>query len=95
MRDISYVEDLEEYGDEYEDLADRGDNKREKEEKEIVFKSWKYLKDKYNIPSYDELTKGWFSLRRLLSYNRHLLGAIGMRSSGKSTGVSLWLLIDF
>ena len=44
MRDISYVEDLEEYGDEYEDLADRGDNKREKEEKEIVFKSWKYLK---------------------------------------------------
>lgn len=39
--------------------------------------------------------KGWFSLDKILSYGRHLMIITGKRSTGKSTGVALYLLLDF
>lgn len=87
--------DLEEYGDEYEDLADFGEEKREKEEQESHLLSWKELREKYKIPSYDELTKGWFSFRYALSVGRLLDIIVGPRSLGKSTNVGLWMIIYF
>lgn len=57
--------------------------------------SWRQLKEKYKIPSYDKMTEGWFSLRRPLSYGRHFMAITGKRSTGKSTGTSLFILMDF
>lgn len=45
--------------------------------------------------SYDKLTEGWFSARKILSYNRHLMAITGKRSTGKSTGVALFLLMEY
>lgn len=87
--------DLEEYGDEYEDLAEFGEDKREKEEKESHLIPWDELRAKYNIPSYDELTKGWWSMRYVLSVDRLMDIIVGPRSLGKSTNVGLWLIIYF
>lgn len=56
---------------------------------------WQGLQAKYNIPSYDAITEGWFSVRKIMSYNRHMCMITGKRSSGKSTGVALWLLIEY
>lgn len=53
----------------------------------------KKVKDR--IPSYDELTEGWFSVRPIMSYQRHLMCVTGKRTSGKSTGVSLFVLLEF
>lgn len=47
------------------------------------------------IPSYDVLTEGWFSARPVINYGRHLMCVTGKRTSGKSTGVSLWLLLEY
>ena len=87
--------DLEDIGDDYEDLAEFGDTKREKEEKESHLLSWKELRAKYNIPSYDELTKGWWSMRYVLSVGRLMDIIVGPRSLGKSTNCALWLIIYF
>lgn len=57
--------------------------------------SWKELREKYNIPKYDNLTKGWFSLRKPLSYGRHFIAITGKRSTGKSTGTSLYILMNY
>lgn len=57
--------------------------------------TWKEIKEKYKIPSYDVLTKGWFSLRKPLSYGRHFITITGKRSTGKSTGTSLFILMNF
>lgn len=93
---VGDVPDLEKYGDDFSDLADVKSEKREvAEKKHKTIKTFTELQKKYNIPSYDALTEGWFSLRPMLSYNVHLLFAVGMRSAGKSTGVSLWLLMWF
>lgn len=71
----------------------------EKEEKKKKPKycelSWKELRERYKIPKYDNLVKGWFSLRRPLSYNRHFLTITGKRSTGKSTGTSLFILLNY
>ena len=91
------IEDLEEEWDDYGDLARFGDknsprSEYEKDEPKYCTKTWDELKAEYNIPSYEKLTEGWFSLQPLLSYNRHLLIGVGMRNSGKSTGTPLWLI---
>ena len=57
--------------------------------------SLKELREKYNIPKYDNLTKGWFSLRKPLSYGRHFIAITGKRSTGKSTGTSLYILMNY
>lgn len=57
--------------------------------------SWNEKVEKYKIPKYDNLTKGWFSLRKPLSYNRHFITITGKRSTGKSTGTSLFILMNF
>lgn len=46
---------------------------------------------------YTDLTtnKGWYSLDKILSYGRHLMIITGKRSTGKSTGVALYLLLDY
>lgn len=87
--------DLEEFGDDYEDLAEFGEEKREKEEKESHLIPWDELRSKYNIPSYDDLTKGWWSMRYVLSCEKLLDIIVGPRSLGKSTNVGLWLIIYF
>lgn len=92
LKNVDYVEDIEEKGDEFEDLKNEDE---EVEKHEDIRERWKRIKKKYKIPSYKELTKGWFSLQPLLDYNRHLIMSVGMRSSGKSTGASLWLLLWF
>lgn len=56
---------------------------------------WKNIVEKYKIPKYDNLVEGWFSLRRPLSYNRHFITITGKRSTGKSTGTSLFLLMNY
>lgn len=53
------------------------------------------LMEMYNIPKYDNLVRGWFSLRKPLSYNRHFIAITGKRSTGKSTGTSLYILLHF
>lgn len=65
------------------------------EEEKYCELSWRQLREKYNIPSYDKMTEGWFSLRRPLSYNRHFIAITGKRSTGKSTGTSLFILMNF
>lgn len=45
--------------------------------------------------NYDKLTKGWFSMRRITSYNRPFMCITGKRSTGKSTGVAIWLICEF
>ena len=87
--------DLEDTGDEYEDLGEFGENKREKNEKEVRLLSWKELREKYSIPSYDELTKGWWSMRYVSSIGRLMDIIVGPRSLGKSTNCALWLVIYF
>ena len=60
-KDAAYynsLPDLEDKGDDYEDLVEFGEEKREKEEKEARLLSWKELRVKYSIPSYDDLTNG-------------------------------------
>ena len=54
--------DLEEAGDDYEDLVEFGEDKREKEEKEARLLSWKELRTKYSIPRYDDMTNGFLSM---------------------------------
>lgn len=69
---------------------------KEKEEKKKYCElPWNTLREMYKIPKYDNLVKGWFSLRRPLSYNRHFLTITGKRSTGKSTGTSLFILINY
>lgn len=52
---------------------------------------------KKKLPSYQSLTSdvGFFSLQPLLSRGKHLNIVCGQRSSGKSVGTSLWLLLEF
>lgn len=45
--------------------------------------------------NYDKLTKGWFSARKAVSYNRHLMAITGKRSTGKSTGVAIFLICEY
>lgn len=45
--------------------------------------------------NYDKLTKGWFSARHAISYNRHFMAVTGKRSTGKSTGVAIWLICEY
>ena len=66
-----------------------------KEEKKYCELPWSKLREMYNIPKYDNLTKGWFSLRRPLSYGRHFIAITGKRSTGKSTGTSLYILMNY
>lgn len=49
------------------------------------------------LPSYQSLTtdKGFFSLTPILSRGKHLNIVCGQRSSGKSVGTSLWILLEF
>lgn len=56
---------------------------------------WEKLREMYKIPKYDNLVKGWFSLRKPLSYNRHFIAITGKRSTGKSTGTSLYILMNY
>lgn len=67
----------------------------EKKEKKYCELPWKTVREMYNIPKYDKLTEGWFSLRRPLSYGRHFITITGKRSTGKSTGVSLYILLNY
>lgn len=67
----------------------------ENKEKKYCELPWNELREMYNIPKYDNLTKGWFSLRRPLSYGRHFIAITGKRSTGKSTGTSLYILMNF
>ena len=66
-----------------------------KEEKKYCELPWEELRRLYNIPSYDAMTEGWFSLRRPLSYNRYFMTITGKRSTGKSTNTSLYILLDY
>ncbi len=96
MKNYDNLPDLEEFGDEYDDLAEFGEKKRQKEEEEVYCtKSWKELQKEYHIPSYDDLTKGWWSMRHVLSFYRLFLMIVGPRSLGKSTNAGLYLLIYF
>lgn len=45
--------------------------------------------------NYDKLTKGWFSARKCVSYNRHLMAITGKRSTGKSTGIAIFLICEY
>lgn len=47
--------------------------------------------------SYESLTgdKGWFSMTPILSYGRHLNVITGKRSTGKSTGAALYVLMSY
>lgn len=92
LKYVTNVEDIEKYGDEFEDLKDK---EEVVEVSETLKEKWKRIKKQYKIPSYRELTDGWYSLQPLLDYNRHLIMSVGMRSSGKSTGTSLYLLMWF
>ena len=65
------------------------------EEKKYCELPWNKIREMYNIPKYDKLVEGWFSLRRPLSYNRHFITITGKRSTGKSTGTSLFILLNF
>lgn len=56
---------------------------------------WKKISKKYKIPKYDKMVEGWFSLRKPLSYGRHFITITGKRSTGKSTGTSLFILLDY
>lgn len=49
------------------------------------------------LPSYEKLTteRGWFSMTPILSRNRHLNIITGKRSSGKSTGAAIYILMDY
>lgn len=49
------------------------------------------------LPSYEKLTteRGWFSMTPILSRNRHLNVITGKRSTGKSTGAALYILMDY
>lgn len=49
------------------------------------------------LPSYEKLTteQGFFSLTPILSRGRHLNAITGKRSTGKSTGTSLYVLLDY
>lgn len=68
---------------------------KNKEKKEYCKLSWEERKERWKIPSYDAMTEGWFSLRKPLSYNRHLVTVTGKRSTGKSTNTALYILLDF
>ena len=65
------------------------------EEKKYCELPWNKIREMYKIPKYDKLVEGWFSLRRPLSYNRHFITITGKRSTGKSTGTSLFILLNF
>lgn len=56
---------------------------------------WEKLREMYKIPKYDNLVKGWFSLRKPISYGRHFIAITGKRSTGKSTGTSLYILMNY
>lgn len=56
---------------------------------------WDKLREIYKIPKYDNLVKGWFSLRKPISYGRHFIAITGKRSTGKSTGTSLYILLNY
>lgn len=49
------------------------------------------------LPNYESLTtdRGWFSMSPILSRGRHLNIITGKRSSGKSTGCALYILMDY
>ena len=47
------------------------------------------------MKGYDKITKGWFSLTPCLNYNRHMMIITGQRSTGKSTGTAIYLLMDW
>lgn len=49
------------------------------------------------LPSYEKLTteRGWFSMTPILSRGRHLNVITGKRSTGKSTGAALYILMDY
>lgn len=49
------------------------------------------------LPSYERLTteKGWFSMTPIISRGRHLNIITGKRSTGKSTGCALYILLDY
>lgn len=49
------------------------------------------------LPSYEKLTteRGWFSMTPILSRGRHLNIITGKRSTGKSTGAALYILMDY
>ena len=49
------------------------------------------------LPSYEAMTteKGWFSMTPILSRNRHLNVITGKRSTGKSTGAALYVLMYY
>lgn len=49
------------------------------------------------LPSYEALTteRGWFSMTPILSRGRHLNIITGKRSTGKSTGCALYILMDY
>ena len=66
-----------------------------KEKKKYCEIPFLQIMEMYNIPKYDKLCEGWFSLRRPLSYNRHLMAITGKRTTGKSTNTSLYVLLDF
>lgn len=52
-------------------------------------------KTTHKAVSYDKLTEGWFSVRKAISFGRHLMAITGKRSTGKSTGVALFLLMEY
>lgn len=56
---------------------------------------WNEIQKMYGVPKYDNLVKGWFSLRGALSYGRHFIAITGKRSTGKSTGTSLYIMINY
>ena len=76
-------------------MSDYRLEEREEKKPKYCKLSWKELREKYNIPKYDNLTKGWFSLRKPLSYGRHFIAITGKRSTGKSTGTSLYILMNY
>ena len=49
------------------------------------------------LPSYEKLTteRGWFSMTPIMSRGRHLNIITGKRSTGKSTGAALYILMDY
>ena len=49
------------------------------------------------LPSYEKLTteRGWFSMTPILSRGRHLNIITGKRSTGKSTGAALYILMHY
>ena len=76
-------------------MSDYRLEEREEKKPKYCKLSWKELREEYNIPKYDNLTKGWFSLRKPLSYGRHFIAITGKRSTGKSTGTSLYILMNY